>query len=343
MGQKSSQKNRPQNKKRDVTLVLVLLLLFAFPVLVHHAFEEVKVWLGSGSGNGNAPGRTGPVAGYGGAGGTFGQSGGGGSAQGPGWIAYGHRGGYGAGQGEAGVYSGSRASLEALAQIEREQRERFLDRGAGRAKTRLEEGWVYVEPMPSRPSRYFPELPKPVLSSGVALSTSPAEPREPEKLGPNTWGQGAPSSEKIAENNWGKGEASSEKIAENNWGKGVPAREESRESTWGKGVASNEQPRESTWGQGTARQAPTPPPVAPVWPHPPQQTQPKFRAQNPPKARTTEQAKSEKLLEVCGRLVPESRAATAAMECAPKPAQGSSRKPASEGMAEGGTDQIFLP
>lgn len=327
-----------QHKKRDVTLVLVLALLFLFPVLVHHAFEEVKARLNAGAGNGSAPGVRGPVGGYGGYGGAGGE----GTSPGGGYAGQGEAGSYAGSFGGSfgGSYSGGRASLEALAQIEREQRERFLDRGAGRPKTRLEDGWVYIEPMPSRPSRYFPELPKPTLSSGVALSTSPAEPREPEKLGVNNWGKGVPGREKTAENNWGKGVPGREETAENTWGQGVPGREKTAENNWGKGVASAEKPRENTWGQGTqtAPRAPVYKPVVKPWQPPPE-----VRAANPPKARATEQAKQEKLLEVCGRMVPLSRAATAALECAPKPAQGPARKPASEGMAEGGTDTIFLP
>lgn len=322
---------QPNKKKRDLTFPIILCLLLLFPLAVDHMFDQLKIFLNAnGIGRGSSAGTTGPVGGHGGHGGTSGQGGrGGGAALGT------SSGSRGAGAGSfSGLDSGGRSSLDALAQIERAQLERYQRMLEGKAtRSKVSEGWAYVEPMPSRPSRFFPGLPKPTLSSGVALSTSPDRPREPEQIGENVFGKSSPVSESVRENTWGKGNPVAETRRENTWGQGSPVAE-ARPNNWGSGTPAAEAPR------------PGPPRQAPVWPSPPAEPEParlQFKAQLPPKARPAEQAKNERLVEVCGRRVPISQAATAALDCAPKPAPEPERKPASQELGEGGPDPIFLP
>ena len=324
---------RQQNKKkRDLTFPIILCLLLLFPLAVDRMFDELKIFLNAnGIGRGSSAGTTGPVGGQGGHGGSSGQGGRGGGA------ALGSFSGFGRGAGAAsftGRESSGRSSLDALAQIERAQIERYQRMLEGKAtRSKINEGWAYVEPIPSRPSRFFPGLPKPTLSSGVALSTGPDSPREPERLRENVFGKSSPVSESVRENTWGKGNPVMETTRENTWGKGSPVAE-SRSNTSGSGTAAPEAPRYN------------PPPGPPVWPSPPAEPEPprlQFKAQLPPKARPTEQAKNERLVEVCGRRVPISQAATAALDCAPVPAPEPDRKPASEALDEGGGDPILLP
>jgi hypothetical protein len=324
---------RQQNKKkRDLTFPIILCLLLLFPLAVDHMFDQLKIFLdASGIGRGSSAGITGPIGGQGGHGGSSGLGGQGGGA------AHGALSGHGRGAipgSFTGRESGGRSSLDALAKIERDHIERYQRMLEGKAtRSKSSEGWAYVEPMPSRPSRFFPGLPKPTLSSGVALSTGPDSPREPERIGENVFGKASPVTEAVRENTWGKGNPVAETTRANTWGKGTPVAE-SRSSNWGSGNPAPEVPRFN------------PPPGPPVWPSPPAEPEPprlQFKAQIPPKARPTEQAKNERLMDVCGRRVPISQAATAALDCAPKPAPEPERKPASQELGEDGPDPIFLP
>jgi len=257
----------------------------------------------------------------------------------PGFGAGGFANGIGIGQtGSSGSHGGGSnlSGLEALAMMERQQLDAFNSLVRSRYGRRRGEVWVPIEPGPSNPSRFFPELPKPRLSSGVALSTGPDERRAPEKLGVN---------------NWGRGEPTNEAVRPNTWGQGSPVAEERRENTWGRGTPVMEERRENTWGEGTVQKAPPvvnrqlPPPLfVPPFPAPAAEPEaPRIVFQAPPKARPTEQARTEKLIEVCGRLVPMSQAPTVSLECAPQPAPEPKRKPASEEMDEGGNQKLFMP
>lgn len=244
--------------------------------------------------------------------------------------------------GSSGAFGGGSnlSGLEALAMLERQQLDAFNNLVRSRyGRSRQGEGWVPIEPGPSNPSRFFPELPKPRLSSGIALTTGPDDIRPAEKLGVNNWGRGEPTTENIKPNTWGQGSPVAEQKRENTWGKGTPVVEQKRENTWGQGTPVVEQKRENTWGQGTAQKAPPVVERQPV----PEPEAPRIVFKDPPKARPTEQARTEKLIEVCGRMVPMSQAPTVSLECTPQAAPEPQRKPASENLDLGGDEKIFMP
>lgn len=317
-------------KKKDLTLIVVLAILMLIPLAIDEMFDQLKAFMRATSSSkvaGHAStGRTGQETSAEACQGAscFGRSPS--SIQSPGNGSEGGGSGY-AMASTPGSFSGgaTSAGLEALAMMERREIEAFNAKMRSRMGSRKGEVWAAIEPGPSNPSRFFPELPKPRYSSGIAMVPAPID------MGP--------SQEEMER------ELEQMRRAEQ-------AREiEQMRQALKDAEERSKRPLPPLPPKLVQKPPPpvniTPAPMPPMNPNPQPVEEPAPRIVFQPKPKPVENTRTEKLVEVCGRMVPASRAPTAYLECAPKHVeetkkQEPNRKPASEESDLGGKDEIVF-
>jgi hypothetical protein len=193
--------------------------------------------------------------------------------------------------------------VAALAALERAQWEELRLHGLARKGTPAER-WMPIEPRPSNPSRFFPQLRHPTLASGVSLSTSPPDPH---------WEDPAPRF--VAE--------APASASGPTWPFTDPLPAGKTAPIW----PFNEPRAASRDPASVAIPAPAPAPA-------PEETRLSFRA--PPRM---EKPRAERLVEVCGHMVRESQAALELADCQAQQERASKPKEADEG----GTQTLMLP
>jgi hypothetical protein len=285
---------RQRQKRRDITFPLVLAMLLLFPFCVDQMFVQLRFVMRSGGffAMSDLEPRQKPLKNQHCRGAVRG-----GKGYDPAWpfcgatvAAFDE-----SNAGASPNYSANQGgSLEALAAAERAEWEIINGRQQGKMMRNKAGHWTDIAPMPSNPSRFFPEPRHPMLASGVPLTTGRPDPHWEDPLPP------------------------------------PPARvvtKAQEEQPPPRTIASIATPAPSPMIASPVRREP-PKPELPDWPETPRL---EFHAKTPSAKPSTE-----RLLEVCGRMVPESQAASASAACAAKAA-----KP--KDMDEGGNDTLLMP